>query len=243
MRQRTLYRDGMRSFAVLILALLTTFGCKTPEEQLVGKPPVGEKESVRRPKPIGETEKREERPEYPDPKLVLETWPYVEDRKTFELTWEGGDDPAPLHLKPDPNSPVIGDAVWEDGEEIGWQNTVVAIYQPKVVRATQEWFVEGPFYQEGYVTDPGYVSETLRKGQPLEVYLYAGAGQCWLGLDDQIFRGKCPPPEKFSGPFQGKIPQEWYQPARKVWWIQVSVEDVTGWFPLDDRVVVDIVNQ
>lgn len=235
----------MRSSHVILFVAIATavVACKTPEEQLVGKPPTGEEEVVRRPKQVGESESTRKRPTYPDPLLALETWPYVEDRKTFSLTWDGGNNPVPLHIQPDPNSRILGDAVWNDGEEIGWLASVVAVYRPKVVRAAEEWFVEGPVYQEGYVTDQEYVSETLRKGQPIEVYLYAGAGRCWLGLDDQIFEGTCPPKEKFSGSFEGQIPAQWYQPLEKVWWIQISADGTTGWFPMDDRVIVDINDQ
>jgi hypothetical protein len=233
----------MRNLSIFILAAIVSAGCKTPEEQLVGKPPTGEEEVVRRPTAVGESHDRSERPEYPDPVLVLETWPYVEDRKSFVLTWDGGDNPVPIHLKPDPNSRILGEAVWRNGEEIGWQASVVAIYQPSVMPAKEEWFVEGPVYEEGYITEQEYVSETLRNGQRIEVYLYAGAGRCWLGLDGKIFQGVCPPKEKFSGSFQGNVPAQWYQPARKVWWIEVSTDMATGWFPMDDRVIVDIVDQ
>lgn len=234
----------MRTSAVnTVIALALLGGCKTPEEQLVGEPPTGDEEVIRRPKATGEMASEARRPEYPDPKLVLETWPYVEERKSFRLTWDGGDRPVPLHIRPDPNSRVLGDAVWENGETIGWNASVVAVYQPSTMTATQEWFVEGPVYEGEYVTKDEFVSQTLKKGQRIDVYLYAGAGRCWLGLDDEIFQGGCPPREKFAGSFDGKIPAEWYQPAKKVWWVEISADSAAGWFPVDDRVIVDIVDQ
>ena len=224
---------------VLAFALLL-FACKTQEDALVGKPPSGGDDLVSTPRQISTSADRADRPKYPDPALTIETWPYNEERTTFELTWNGGNKPVPLHEAPNPNSTLLGDVVWKNGERIAWQNTAVAVYQPRVFRAKEEWAVEGPAHSAGYLTNEDYVSETLRKGQSVEVYLYAGSGQCYLGLGGKIFLGLCPPKDSFIGQFTGKLRAEWYQPVKMVWWIQITGGAVTGWFPVDDRVVVDI---
>lgn len=225
----------------LICLSLLVLGCKTQDDSLVGKPPSGGDDLVAKPRQITSSEKKgPERPRYPDPLLTVATWPFNEERTTFELTWNGGNKPLPLHEQPDPNSPLLGDVVWKNGERIAWQNSVVAVYAPMVVRAKEEWSVEGPTYSEGYLTNDDYVSETLKKGQAIDVYLYAGSGQCYLGLGGKIFMGLCPPRESFTGSFTGKVRSEWYQPVKKVWWIQITDGTTSGWFPMDDRVLVDI---
>lgn len=242
---RLVVHSMTRKHSFFALAMAVTIGlssCKTQDEQLVGKPPEAESELVAKPRLVQKAE-RPERPPIPDPGLLVQTWPYVEDRKTFVLTWQGGDQPVPLHEAPDPNSPLLGEVTWDNGERILWQGTAVAVYQPAVVRAKEEWLVEGVTYNSGYVTDPEYVSVMVKKGQPVEVWLYAAAGQCYLRLDQKVIQGTCPPPESFHGAFQGEMPAEWYQPAQKVWWIQISGSNLTGWFPVDDRVVVDIIDE
>ncbi len=227
--------------ALVLLGLATS--CKTAEEGVVGKPPEEAEQVAARPTRI-EGEKKAEAPRqtYPEPLLAVEAWPFQEERRTFELTWNGGQTRLPLHAEADPNSELLGDVGWKNGERIRWQGSVVAVYQPATYRATEEWQAEGPVFTTGYLTGDDFVNETIRKGQGVDVYLYAGGGQCFLGVGQKIFTGACPPKASFQGPFQGPDAASWYQPVQRVWWIQVADGLNTGWVPVDNRIVVDIVD-
>lgn len=222
--------------SLLIAALLT--GCAAPQDELVGKPPAQarvEEQTPPTPPP------QPDRPKYPQPRLVVSGWPYAEKGISFMLTWAGGNRPAPLHAEPDPNSPLLGDVVWDNGERVLWMDSVVATYQPRVIKATAEYAVEGPVYTEGYLTDEEFVQRVIAKGQTLEVWGYAGDGVCYLAQRSKIFTAPCPPPEQFTGFAEGKVPAEWYMPAAKIWWIRITGDNLSGWVPVDDRMIVDMV--
>lgn len=221
----------------LVLSLFV-IGCASQQETLVGKPPAEDDAVAAKPRQIAtEREEPPARPNYAPPAVSLETWPFVEERRTFELTWNGPGT-VPLHEAPDPNSPILADVAWKAGERIRWEGTVVSVYAPSRLRATSDWPVEGAVYTTGYVTTRDYVSETIRAGQSVEVYAYAGARQCILGSRGKLFTAPCPPPDAFAGSFDGDDPAKWYQPARSVWWIKATVGLDTGWFPVDDRIAV-----
>lgn len=229
----------MRLLIGLTLCAFALVACKTQQEALVGKPPADEA-AGRAPVIEMGSPSAKPRATYPPPALAVATWPYADDRTTFRLTWAGGKSALPLHESPDPNSPRIGEVAWSNGEEIPWLNTFVAVYEPARLRAKAEWLAEGDVFTSGYQTDVEHVSETIDRGQSVAVYLYAGAGQCYLGVSGKIIIGRCPPPEAFQGTFEGESVSRWYQPVKKVWWVQISSGPTTGWVPLDDRVIVDI---
>ena len=224
---------------VMVIALLGS--CKTTEETLVGKPPetgAAKEQSAS----VAPTEPPD-RPRYPAPRLTIASWPYVEPNTTFVLTWSGGDKAAPLHEAPDPNSRLLGDVVWENGERILWTDTAVASYEPRVLQSTEEWFVEGPVYRGGYLVDQEYVQLEVPARGRVEVWAYAGDGQCYLGKGAEIFTGPCPPPDRFTGFGPGRVAAELYMSPRKMWWIQITGNNITGWVPVDDRMTVDIVSE
>ncbi len=225
------------SFA--IIAAVSLWGCKTVEDGIVGKPPpTGAAVS-----PTPAAAPAPERPRLPPARLTLATWPYMEHGLSFKLTWTGGNHRAVLYEEPDLNAPLLGDVVWDNGERILWQDTAVASYSPRVVRAKEEWFVEGPVHDDGFLVDQEFVQLDVKKGDRVEIWAYAGDLQCYMSRRSKIILGPCPPADRFSGLGTGPVPAEWYMPERKVWWIQISANNVGGWLAVDDRISVDLVEQ
>lgn len=228
----------MRRMVLQLYVAVAVLGCSTPEETVVGKPPeagaVVEQPTADKSAPAAQ-------PRFPPARLTLAIWPYIEANATFVLTWSGGNHPVPLQAAPDPNARQLGDVVWKNGERILWQDSVVGFYKPRVLRANQEWFVEGPVYTEGFLTDQEFVQLTVKKGQRVEVWAYGGDGLCYMAHDKDIFSGPCPPQDLFGGFGPGKVRAEWYMPEQKIWWVQIVGNNVSGWVPVDDRMTLDIV--
>lgn len=231
--------------------LLLLLGCKTPEETLVGKPPDKEKAATR-----GEIQitgdpnsssdvpgqPQQKRPAVPPPAITMEGWPYEEPGNNFRLSWSGGKSRVPLFAQPDPNSAIVGDVTWKNGEEVRWTGTVVSVYQPSVYVAKHAVTIQGTIYTTGYLTGDPYITHELRKGQRLGLFLYAGSNECYLGVDKGLFSAPCPREEDFRGNFRGANAAQKYQPQKLVWWIQIPAGLNSAWFPLDDRFVVDIID-
>lgn len=223
--------------AIILFSLLLA-GCSAPQEELVGKPPeTGQVVEQSQPQAAPPPPQRR----FPAPRLAIGGWPYHEPGNSFELTWTGGNKRAPLHAAPDPNSALLGDVLWDPGERILWNDSAVAVYEPRVVRATAEWFVEGPVYQDGFLVEEEFLALEIKPGDRLEIWAYGGDLQCYMSKRSKIFTGPCPPADRFKGLGQGPIPGKWYEPKKRAWWIQITGNNLSGWVPVDDRMTVDIV--
>lgn len=230
----------------LALALLALTACKTPEPELVGRPPAEQAvDTATRTERIRlEKEQEPAARVAPDPVFAAELWPFVEQRKTFRAEWDAPPAPLPVHEKPDPNSQILGEAVFERGEEIIWRGTWMAVYAPARYTAKRPVLMQGVRWTpDAYLTGDEHIAEKIGPGTPIEVYHYAGDGMCYMGLRGQILHGLCPTEASFRGHFAGRTPAQDFQPAQRIWWVRIVTPQIDGWIPLDNRALIDVLDE
>jgi hypothetical protein len=233
----------MRIVCIALVALATA-SCASEPETVVGEPPPKQEVQVRERVdriPVGEREPTEAEKTEPEPKMSISGWPFQESGTAFRLVWQGGDKATILFEEPSLNAKKLAEIMWENGEEVATRGTAVAIFQPSVYRATQATRVEGYLYDvDSYRTGGAAVSYDIAAGETVEVYHYKSDGVCYLGVRSRIIEGNCPTQDAWQGNFKGKIPGEVYKPGARIWWVQISTPQASGWVPVDDRFAVDI---
>lgn len=230
---------------VFSIALAST-ACETPETGMVGEPPEDDElQEANRPSGPRKLDIAKEEPatrDYPEPLFGADVWPYVEEGITFELTW--GDRPAALEVRenPDLNSKAVGSFELSEGDSIPWRASWVAIYEPAVFTAQKQVEFSGSRHAPDTRDHGETIRATVHPGQPVAVYHYAGAATCWVGVDRDILRTSCPTSQDFDGDFSGKTRAEQMHPAKRIWWVYIETSQTAGWIPIDDRVLVDLVD-
>ena len=234
--------------ALAALMLLEATACETPETGLVGEPPDQEMQVDSRPagprtiELAGDDQKMPDKT-YPQAIFGAAVWPFLEEGTTFELTW--GAQPATLtvHEQPDPNSATAGEYKVQKGDRIPWRNTWVGVYKPALFTAKNKVELSGTRYApDDRDLHAAPVSATVHPGQSVAVYHYAGAATCYLGAGQVLMQAPCPTPQNFEGDFSGRTRAQKMHPEKRIWWVYVSTRQATGWIPVDDRVLVDILN-
>ena len=236
---------NLRSPLLLALTAAALWACETPEQGLVGKPPAEQHATTtatRAERIRLEQEKKAPERVMPDPLFAAELWPFIEQSTTFSVHWDAPPAPLPIHEKPDPNSPLLGEATFAPGEEIIWRGTWMAVYTPSAYTATRPVLVQGTLWRpDAYLTGDEHVAEKIGPGTTIGVFHYAGDGQCYMAVHSRIIRGLCPTPAHFRGHFAGDTPAQDFQPAERIWWVRIVTPQLDGWIPLDDRVVLDVI--
>jgi hypothetical protein len=238
-----------RTSLCLILAatLLTTAACETPEEGLVGEPPAEEMQVANRPAgprriklPNGDDKMQPDK-QYPEPIFGAAIWPYIEEGTTFELTWGGPTATLAVHEGPNPNSAIVGEYKIQKGAEIPWRNSWVGVYEPALFVAKTKVEISGTRYApDNRDLHDAPVSATVHPGQTIAVYHYAGAATCFVGVGQSLMQAPCPSPTNFNGNFTGRTRGEQMHPEKRIWWVFIETQQASGWIPVDDRVLVDI---
>lgn len=176
-----------------------------------------------------------------DPILLVPRWPFDDGQSQYRLVWNGGDSRLPLFAEPDPNSKLLGEVSYKDGDEMETTADYTAVYQPTIFRTKRSLTVEGRIHGSRSRGEAGQAfSKKLPKGSSIAVWLYAGDGDCYLGVGGRIIVGECPDPANYVGDFDGPSIAFAMRPLQKIWWVQISTPVATGWVPLDDRVYVDL---
>lgn len=238
-----------RTTPCLILAglLLASPACETPEQGLVGEPPEADTQVTNRPagprriELPGDKNKRQPDKTYPEPIFGVAVWPYIEEGTTFELTWGGPTAALAVHERPNPNSAIIGEYKLDKGEKIPWRNSWVSVYKPSLYTAKTKVDLSGTRYApaDRDIHDAP-VDTTVDPGQTIAVYHYAGAATCYVGVGKSMLQAPCPTPQKFNGNFSGHTRGEQMHPEKRIWWVFIETQQASGWIPVDDRVLVDI---
>lgn len=219
-------------------------GCATPETGVQGEPPPREEVDARQTTnriSLAKPSEREREKTEPEPVLTVAAWPFQEANTDFVLTWQGGENATVLYEEPSLNARKIGELFWKNGEEVITRNSVVAVFEPSVYRARDKVRVEGYVYDpESYRTDGAQVSYDIDPGETIEVFHYKESGICYMRVRSQLIEGNCPSDDRWDGNFRGNIPAERLGPVARIWWIQITTPDVSGWIQVDDRFAVDI---
>ncbi len=177
--------------------------------------------------------------QFRDPLLLVPRWPFDDGSSQYRLVWNGGETTLPLFEEPDPQSRIVGQLSYKDGETIETAGDYLSVYRPNQFRAKRRLTVEGKVHGSAGPSDRVF-SRVLERGDTLNVYGYAGGVQCYLGAGGKIFVGQCPTPEDFNGRFDGPSLPYQMQPVEKVWWVRIETPVKSGWAPLDVRVFADI---
>lgn len=232
---------------VLIGLLLASPACETPEEGLVGAPPDEDTQVVSRPAGArrialpGDANKRQSDTQYPEPLFGAAVWPYIEESTTFELTWGGPTAALAVHERPNPNSAIVGEHTLKTGDKVPWRNSWVSVYKPALYRAKTRVALSGTRYApDDRDVHDAPIDATVAPGQTIAVYHYAGAATCYLGVGKSLLLASCPTSQNFNGNFSGRTRGEQMHPEQRIWWVFIETQQVSGWIPVDDRVLVDI---
>jgi hypothetical protein len=239
--------DVQRAAVLLVSFALLTFSCKTPEEGMIGEPPEDEEQTQIReggPRRIelpAADDSREPSKEYPAPIFAVDGWPYNDEANTFSLEWAGAPAVLPVHEAPSRNAAIVGEYSVQRGQEIPWRNTRINVFKPTVFETKQAMTIEGfRWAPESRALHRQPLDARVGPGTPVAVYHYQGRQTCIMGVGDKLVEALCPTPEAFAGSFRGRTMAEKMQPADKIWWVQITTRQATGWIMLDDRVAVDI---
>jgi hypothetical protein len=174
-----------------------------------------------------------------NPLLLVPTWPFDDGKSQYRLVWSGGDTNLPMFSEPDPNSQLITELSYSDGQQIDTVGDYVAVYQPAIYQTRRRLEISGVAVSRGGERR-GPFSRKLRRGASVAVYLYAGGDDCYLGVGGTIVLADCPTKKNYIGSFDESWQPLQMQPLSKIWWVRVSTPAATGWVPLDDRVYADI---
>lgn len=232
---------------ILLLVLTLPTACKTPEEGMLGEPPEeGEDTRMRQGGPrrlelpkAKETEQPER--DYPDPLFTIDGWPFQEPATTFSLEWAGQAAVLPIHYEPSRNATIVGKYEVSPGQAIPWRNTQVAVFKPKLFRATKTLTLEGFLWRpDNRALHRQPTNVPVPQGGAVAVYHYHGRDMCIVGAADKLVEAACPTPKRFEGNFAGRTMAEKMQADRRIWWVQITTPEHSGWIALDDRVAVDI---
>ena len=183
---------------------------------------------------------RTDRERFMDPALLVPGWPFDDGKSQYRLFWDGGESVLPLFAEPDPNSRLVGQVTYKNGEEIETTGDYLAVYKPAIFRTRKSLVIEGVVHGAGAASRGQRFSKQLRKGHAVAVYGFADPGRCYLGVGGRIIIGSCPTPVDYVGTFEGPSQAFQMQPLEKIWWVQITTPLGSGWIPLDDRVVADI---
>lgn len=229
----------------LILTLITALaGCSTPPEEVVGEPPPAEQAYV--PQRSMNIKLGKEQPkrksDQPEAILTIAGWPYNEADATFSLTWGAKRTTLGLFDEPTLNGQVIDKLSLENGKEIFWTDTAVAVFEPSTWQVKAPVTVEGYKWSEGYRTGGDLHSVDLNPGDSIKLFHYSGQGLCIMSVRGVRVEALCPSEEKYRGNFEAPMRAAIYQPRESLWWVRMRSANGGGWFPLDDRVIVDVQN-
>ena len=182
----------------------------------------------------------QKRQKYLNPLLTVKGWPFDDGKSQYRLTWAGGNTQLPLFAEPDPNSPLLGQLSYEDGDEIETSGDYVAVYVPSTFRTRRTLTIAGSVHKPDSASHGSKFRKTLRKGATVSVFMYAGDGRCYVGIGGRIIVADCPDDKDFVGTFDGPTEPIQMQPLGKLWWVYVNTPAADGWIPLDDRVIADV---
>lgn len=241
-------RMYLKRFVALTLSLLlTAAACKTTEEGMIGEPPDEDEQSQIReggPRRValpGSKTRREPDKQYPSAIFAVDGWPFNEEATTFRLEWTGSSAELPVHDGPSRNATIVGEYQVQPGQEIPWRNTRVNVFAPKIFESREATLVEGFRWKpDSRALHRQPVDAQLGPGEPVAVYHYQGGELCIMGVQDVMLEAVCPTPKTFAGDFAGRTTAEKMQPATRIWWVQITTQQASGWIKLDDRVAVDI---
>jgi hypothetical protein len=228
--------------------LLTASACETPEETMVGEPP--EDEVIAASRPAGPRriklpgdDSNKPKTKQPEALFGASVWPYMEEGTTFELAWDAQTTSLAVREQPDLNSGVVGEFKLAKGDTIPWRNTWVGVYQPALFVAKTQVELQGSRHApDDRKLHEIPASATVAPGETIAVYHYAGAANCFVGVGKILMQAACPSPDRFNGDFSGRTRGEQMHPQKRVWWVFIQTQQASGWIPVDDRVLVDIVN-
>lgn len=237
----------MRIALIILSLIVAASACKTTEEGMIGEPPDEEEQSQIReggPRSIELPESKTRRQpdkQYPAPIFAVDGWPFNEEATTFRLEWTGASAVLPVHDAPSRNATIVGEYGVEPGQEIPWRNTRVNVFEPKLFKAKEATVVEGFRWKpDSRALHRQPVDAQIGPGEAVAVYHYQGGQLCIMGVKDLMVEAVCPTPKAFAGDFAGRTTAEKMQPATKIWWVQITTQQASGWIKLDDRVAVDI---
>lgn len=240
----------MRLFIVLLTAVVWAglTACSAPaEETHIGEPPAEQQIGHARQGGMQTIELPDQKPKktaqrYKAPVFGAPTWPFIEEGQTFALSWGEGPQQVPVFAEPDLNAELVGQVQMTSGQTIEWQHSWVSVYAPRVFVAKVPATIDGAQYAPGNRDlDQAPIAVELAPGHELQVLTYAGSATCYMRAGEVTFIGECPTPAEFQGDFRGRFRAEQYQPAERLWWVYISTPEVAGWIPVDDKVVVDLV--
>jgi len=232
----------MRGILVSLIAIFA-LACSTPADEVVGEPPPTEENAPSaRATNIKLGSRTVTRNDQPEALMTVTGWPFNEEGNTFKLTWGGKRTTLGLVDKPTLNGEVIDTLRVDNGEEIIWNNTAVAVFAPSVWRVKKPVLVEGYRWSDDYRTGGDLFSREIGPGTKIKLYHYSGQGLCILEVKGMKVEALCPDQEHYEGVFQAPTRAAIYQPRESLWWVRMRSTGGGGWFPLDDRVIVDIEN-
>jgi hypothetical protein len=226
---------------------IATTACETPKETLVGEPP--EEDVIAANRPAGP--RRIKLPGADDktantaPEAVFGAaiWPYIEEGTTFELTWGSPKTSLAVREQPSLNANIVGHYKLAEGDSISWRRTWVGVYKPVLFEAKTTVELQGTRHapnKSRLHNTPA--TATVATGETIAVYHYAGTANCYVGVDKVMMQTACPSPDRFAGDFSGRTRAEQMHPQKRIWWVLIEVQQVSGWIPVDDRILVDIVS-
>lgn len=167
--------------------------------------------------------------------LEVEAWPGQGEMLTFQLTWLGGGEEVVLRERPDEGSAEVARRSWEDGSEVGWEETRVVVLAARPFRALKDVRLEVMRFdpQMEALEAEENVVVTVSQGERIELYQYVGEETCYLGVRGQIYVGDCPGKE-----FQAEVAVEKGQrrlsPLEQEWWVLVGDGKARGWVRADN---------
>lgn len=216
----------IRCMVILGIVVLLVAGCEREEATpQVPEPPVVDLPEMEEPEE--DEEDPAEEPWEPEAAAFL-GWPGQGEGRTFGLTWLGGDEVLELLEEPRHDSVVAGRLRWLDGEELDWRESRVEVVEPRALQVVEPVVFFGfPYDVEFREIESEGRSVELSPEQVVFFYHDAGEGQCFLGVDGEIYLGECP--EGALEPLEPLDPgAQMLTPLRALWWVLIS-EDVEGW--------------
>ena len=232
------------SFILSSLLTLTLFsGCASaPKEETVGAPPVGEAPSSPRQRVdrISLAEKPEAPKQLkPEPTFRRDGWPANETDRSFSLKWTAPTKTTRLFEAPSLNADTVDDVKFQEGQQLTWSQSQVAVFKAKTYVAKEAVKLEGILMSEGYRTGNDFEVLDMYPAQSLQLFGYAGDGQCFVAKSkDKVLKAPCPSDTKFAGEFYPQDPSRAFQAEKQIWWVYLSTDAAEGWYPVDKNIEV-----
>lgn len=164
------------------------------------------------------------------------TWPGG-DEKTFGVMWLGGDETLTLVEKPEPDSEIVAEASWLDGQELEWMDTIVVVDEPRPFVIDDEFVSAVMHYDIDYAElEAEETTIVFEEGQQVYLYRYDGEQTCYLGTDEGVVLSDCPA-EKMAPADEVEAYDDPWTPRSEQWWVEVDGDGERGWFRVEEAPV------